>query len=45
VVGPIEDGFAQMVEDGTPASEVLNSLAPEMQETLDQSWETWDSIE
>jgi multiple sugar transport system substrate-binding protein len=44
VVGPLEDGFTQMVEDGTPPSEVLNSIAPDMQKKLDESWEVWDSI-
>lgn len=44
VVGPLEDGFAQMIEEGTPPKDVLNSMAPDMQKTLDQSWETWDSI-
>ena len=44
VVGPLDDGYAQMVEEGRSAKEVLNELAPDMQKTLDQSWATWDSI-
>jgi multiple sugar transport system substrate-binding protein len=44
VVGPIDDGFSQMIEEGKSAKEVLDALAPDMQKTLDQSWETWDSI-
>ncbi len=45
VVGPLEDGFSQMVEEGASPKEVLDTLAPDMQRTLDQSWEVWDSIE
>lgn len=42
VMGPLEDGFTQMVEDGKPANEVLNAIAPDMQKILDQNWDTWD---
>ena len=43
--GPLYDGFyGAIIEDGRPVGEVLNELAPQMQETLDQAWETWDSI-
>jgi hypothetical protein len=34
-----------MVNDGRTAQEVLNEIAPIMQETLDQSWEVWESIQ
>ncbi len=44
VVGPIDDGFSQLVEEGGSVKQVFDSIAPEMQKTLDQSWETWDSI-
>ena len=43
--GPLYDGFyGAIIEDGRPVGEVLNELAPQMQETLNQAWETWDSI-
>lgn len=45
VVGPLDDGLTEMIEEGTPAKEVLDALAPDMQKTLDQAWEVWDSIE
>jgi len=45
VIDPTWDGFNQMVEDGRPAAEVLNEIAPIMQETLDLNWKTWNSIE
>jgi ABC-type glycerol-3-phosphate transport system substrate-binding protein len=44
VVGPIDDGFSQIIEEGASTKDILNALAPDMQKTLDQSWETWDSI-
>lgn len=45
VVGPLEDGLTEMIEDGTPAKEVLDALAPDMQKTLDDAWAVWDAIE
>jgi multiple sugar transport system substrate-binding protein len=45
VTAPLWDGFSgSIMEDGRPAKEVLDELAPQMQESLDQAWETWDSI-
>lgn len=44
VVGPMEDALTSMVEDNRPAKEVLDEIAPIMQETLDQAWDTWNSI-
>jgi multiple sugar transport system substrate-binding protein len=45
VIDPTWDGFNQIVEEGRTAEEVLNEIAPIMQETLDQNWETWNSIQ
>ena len=45
VVAPIDDAYTQMVEDGKPAADALNSIAADMQKTLDQNWKTWDSIQ
>ena len=45
VVGPLDDALAEMIEEGTPAKEVLDRMAPEMQDTLDDVWKVWDSIE
>jgi len=45
VIDPTWDGFEQMVNDGRTAQEVLNEIAPVMQESLDQSWEVWESIQ
>lgn len=44
VIDPTWDGFNQIVEDGRPAAEVLNEIAPIMQETLDLNWKTWASV-
>jgi hypothetical protein len=42
---PLYDGFyGAILEDGRPVKDVLDELAPQMQETLDQAWETWESI-
>ncbi len=34
-----------MIEDGIPAQEALDEIAPAIQEDLDQLWETWDTFE
>lgn len=34
-----------MIEDGIPAQEALDEIAPVIQEDLDQLWETWDTFE
>jgi multiple sugar transport system substrate-binding protein len=45
VIGPLWDAFnGAILEDKRPVKEVLDEYAPQMQETLDQAWETWDSI-
>lgn len=46
VVDPLWDAFyGDMLEDGRPAQEVLDEYAPDMQDTLDQAWETFESFE
>ncbi len=44
VIDPTWDGFEEIAE-GREAQDLLNEIAPIMQETLEQSWETWESIE
>jgi multiple sugar transport system substrate-binding protein len=44
VVLPLEDAFNLMVE-GEATSAVLDEVAPRMQDSLDQNWETWDQLE
>ena len=34
-----------MIEDGVPAQEALDEIAPGIQDDLDQLWETWDNFE
>ncbi|MCY4073435.1 MAG: extracellular solute-binding protein [Chloroflexi bacterium] len=34
-----------MIEDGIPAQEALDEIAPIIQDDLDQLWETWDTFE
>jgi len=44
-IGPLYDAFyGDILEDKRPVKEVMDEYAPQMQETLDQAWETWDSI-
>ena len=33
-----------MIEDGIPAQEALDEIAPVIQDDLDQLWETWDTF-
>jgi multiple sugar transport system substrate-binding protein len=45
VIGPLWDAFyGGILEDKRPVKEVLDEYAPQLQETLDLAWETWDSI-
>lgn len=44
VTAPIGDAFVEMVEDGVAPAEALNGIAPIMQESLDQAWETRESL-
>ena len=34
-----------MIEDGIPAQEALDEIAPVIQDDLDQLWETWDTFQ
>jgi multiple sugar transport system substrate-binding protein len=43
VVLPLEDAFNLMVE-GEATSAVLDEVAPRMQDSLDQNWETWEQF-
>jgi len=45
VISPLYDAFyGAILEDGRPVKDVLDEVAPQMQETLNQAWETWDTI-
>jgi ABC-type glycerol-3-phosphate transport system substrate-binding protein len=44
VVSPLEDAFNLIVEGEATASQILDEVAPRMQDSLDQNWETWDQI-
>jgi multiple sugar transport system substrate-binding protein len=44
VVSPLEDAFNLIVEGEATASQILDEVAPRMQDNLDQNWETWDQI-
>jgi ABC-type glycerol-3-phosphate transport system substrate-binding protein len=43
VVSPLEDAFNQMGA-GEVTADILDELAPRMQETLDEQWVTWEQI-
>jgi ABC-type glycerol-3-phosphate transport system substrate-binding protein len=43
VVSPLEDAFNQMAA-GEVTADVLDELAPRMQESLDEAWATWEQI-
>ena len=34
-----------MIEDGIPAQEALDEIAPVIQDDLDQLWETWEQFD
>lgn len=40
----VEDAFTSMLEDGVPAKEALDAIAPEIQNVLDETWATFDEI-
>jgi multiple sugar transport system substrate-binding protein len=42
VTAPLWDSFALIVEDEMTAQEALDDVAPEMQDSLDRAWQTWD---
>ena len=43
VVSPLEDAFNQMAA-GEVTADILDELAPRMQESLDEAWVTWEQI-
>jgi ABC-type glycerol-3-phosphate transport system substrate-binding protein len=43
VTAPLEDAFNQMAA-GEVTADVLDELAPRMQESLDDAWVTWEQI-
>jgi multiple sugar transport system substrate-binding protein len=44
VVAPLGDAFNVVAEGEATASEVLDEVAPRMQDTLDQNWQTWEQL-
>jgi multiple sugar transport system substrate-binding protein len=45
VTAPLGDAFGLIVEEQQTAKEALDEAAASMQDSLDTSWETWESIE
>lgn len=45
VTDSLWDAFALIVEGDRTAQQALDEAAPDMQDTLDRNWETWDDIE
>ncbi|MFN8451534.1 MAG: extracellular solute-binding protein [Anaerolineae bacterium] len=45
VIEPLSEAINLMVEDGLSAEEALAEMAPVVQDTLDETWETWDQIQ
>jgi multiple sugar transport system substrate-binding protein len=44
VTNPLNDAFTAIVEEGKPAKQALDEAAPQMQDSLDKAWETWEQI-
>jgi multiple sugar transport system substrate-binding protein len=44
VTNPLNDVFTAIVEEGKSAKEALDEAAPQMQDSLDKAWETWEQI-
>ena len=44
VTDPLWDSFSLVVEGDMTAQEALDDVAPEMQESLDQAWQTWEDV-
>ena len=44
VTDPLWDSFALVVEGDMTAQEALDDVAPQMQDSLDQAWRTWEDI-
>jgi multiple sugar transport system substrate-binding protein len=42
VTAPLWDAFALIVEDEMTAQEALDDVAPNMQDSLDRAWQTWE---
>jgi hypothetical protein len=38
----VEDAFTSMLEDGVPAQEALDAIAPDIQAILDETWATFE---
>lgn len=44
VTDPLWDSFSLVVEGDRTAQEALDDVAPEMQDSLDRAWQTWEDI-
>ena len=44
VTDPLWDSFSLVVEGDMTAQQALDEVAPEMQESLDRAWQTWEDI-
>jgi multiple sugar transport system substrate-binding protein len=44
VTTPLNDAFNAIVEGNKTAKEALDEAAPQMQESLNKAWETWEQI-
>ena len=44
VVAPLEDLYNLMASGDAAAAEALDEVAPRMQDSLDQAWETWEQL-
>ena len=44
VVAPLADAFNLIAEGDVTAAEALDEVAPRMQDSLDQTWETWEQF-
>jgi multiple sugar transport system substrate-binding protein len=42
VTAPLWDSFALVVEDEMTAQQALDEVAPDLQESLDRAWQTWE---
>jgi ABC-type glycerol-3-phosphate transport system substrate-binding protein len=44
VTAPLSDAFSQIAGGEVAAADALNDVAPRMQESLDQAWQTWEQL-
>jgi ABC-type glycerol-3-phosphate transport system substrate-binding protein len=44
VTAPLEDAFNLIAAGEVTAAEALDEVAPRMQESLDEAWQTWEQI-